>query len=230
MFRVFVASTIFAFSISVFAATDRTLTEKEEVRCLTLIYTKNVFGDEKPKTPSSGGFSTPTPGQAVRPFKQGDYLPKLVRIEKAAEEGNLFAHSTLMEMNLSGTCINGSMDKALYHMEKAWGYFGYSMFLMQAAAMKGNDKEFIKEAYKWLRVAEIRYPYIDKERIHISMVQKGLTPTDDKIKRFILSVQPEKSKLEYLIQKIKTTDGLSESDIEDAESEVRSWISEHPTL
>lgn len=207
------------------------LSHEGEWECLAFMYAHNLFGDEKQKRPTTGGWSVPTPGDAVTPFEPGDYVPKLNRIQAAAEAGNIHAHAILGEMHARGICGQPRDEElAEEHFDRGRAYWPLSQLILQGGFRQ--PREAIKDAYLVLKVALLRYPYVDDRDARRFFTDRGnANPTEQEIKTFISGLQPPKEELKKLLHGLleqKILEPLTQAEIHELDNRAQGWIEKRP--
>jgi hypothetical protein len=216
------------------------LSHDDEANCLAFMYVRNIFGDEKPKQPPSGGWSVATPGEAITPFEPGDYIAKLERIQNAARDGNILANGLLGDMYAYGTCVPRDEDLANEYLDKGRLYLEIVIADQMAIAMgkvPGHEKDAMKEALMFLHIAIIRYPYVNEKDARIALADQGkINPADWEIQYIISNLQPSKDDLEKQLNQLKqgavhykqfTQDEIDQIDTA-ATYAAAEWIKNHP--
>ncbi len=232
------ANVLLALSVLCATATPafaQALSHEQELNCLSLLYLRNVFGDEKQKRPTEGGWSEPTPGEAVTPFEPGEYLPKVQRIESAAEAGNRYASFVLGELYDSGQCgLPEDEDLTKEFLDEARAYEGISQAIIMQGAKRGMTKETLERAYWWLKVAMLRYPYVSKQDARRVFADKGnAEPSDEQIQGFISSLQPPKEVLEQRLHRLSESardirEPFTPAELAELDQQARTWVAQHP--
>jgi len=209
---------------------SKSLTYNEEKGCLSLMYIANIFGDEKLKRPTAGGWPATSPGEAVTPFEPGEYLPKFERIRTAANNGNYNANAFLGDIYRLGKCgVNQDLNKSFEYIDRGRNYERASFGSLMRGERDGRIEQAKIDSYMWLRIAIMRHPYLSEDNILITLKQEGnISPTKSDIEGFLETRQASKAKLSEQIENLVRSAHLSRHDISKAERMARDWVRNYP--
>jgi len=205
------------------------LSYEEELSCLgaMYVYRRNIFNEQNTKRHPSGFAMTPS--EAVTPFEPGDYLPKLDRIRKAANEGNFYANTSLGKMYLKGVCVASDFNTGMEYLEKAGAYGLIVQWWMEIGVEKWGPQRAKLEAYKWYRVASLRHPFIDEGNARTTLIQRGnKNPTDLEVGQFVDKLQPSKEKIGTALSRMVIELRFTKEEVAEAERMAHEWVRQHP--
>jgi len=125
-----------------------------------------------------------------------------------------------------------TINCSIVYMDKARGYIGLASYEMMVGDQTCKHKEGLLKGIMWLKVALIKYPYLDDDIRKVLIDRGNLHPTEAEIDQSMLYAQPLKDKIEGRINTLSQfallKKELTQDEIDQTDLMAMGWLKANP--